>query len=359
MTLQHKPDFNRVKNAWNHFWEGDILDRPPVIATVTKPGYLDGTLKAGGYYRAVSGMYDEQLDLFEQQLESTLFLGESIPYIAPDHGPDQIAACLGSRLQFNPESRDTTVWAEAIVEDWADFLPIELSEENETWRSLLEFSRLLSQRAEGKYLVGCIDFHTHFDALAALRHNDRLCMDFYDNPDLVEKAESQVSALFPRFFNELYKAGNMGGAEGCIGAHPFWSPGTFTTIQCDFIALIGPDIFRRFIMPAIEAEAAFLDHCSFHLDGPGALTHLDDILSIPDIDIIQWVPGAGQKPDHEWIDLISAIQAAGKAAWIRELDLDRIKELHPQLKPNKVAYSLNVDTEEEVNDVITWLSNNT
>ena len=359
MTLEHKPDFERVKDVWNHFWEGDLISRPPVLATVKKSGYEHVDVAEGRYYRAATGKYHEHIELIDKHLAATKYLCESIPYFAPDHGPDQIAACLGAPLQFNPVSQDNTVWAKATVEDWTDFLPIELSDNNETWRSMLEFSRLLSESAKGKYLVGCIDFHTHFDALAALRHNDRLCMDFYDYPELIDQAAKEVSDLFPRFFSELHRAGNMGGEAGFIGSHPFWSQGSFTTIQCDFIALVGREIFRRFIMPSIEAEAAFLDHCSFHLDGPAALTHLDDILSIPDIDIVQWVPGAGQKPDHEWVDIIKSIQGAGKIAWIRELDLDRIKTLHPQLKPNKVAYSLNVDTEEEVYEIADWLSVNT
>ena len=38
MPLTTKPDFDRVKDVWNHFWAGEMQGRPPVVASVTKPG---------------------------------------------------------------------------------------------------------------------------------------------------------------------------------------------------------------------------------------------------------------------------------------------------------------------------------
>ncbi|MBT3271906.1 MAG: hypothetical protein HN368_02030 [Spirochaetales bacterium] len=359
MELQYKPDFGRAKDVWTHFWEGEIIHRPPVLGSVTKQGSTAIDPSQDRYLNAVAGNTGRQLETINRWLENSLFLGEQIPSFSPDHGPDQMAACLGSKLVFNPDSKNHTNWAKPVVDNWQDFLPLELKESNQTWQSLLRYSTELKEHSLNRYLVSCIDFHTHYDALAALRHNDKLCMDFYDCPDLIEEAAAQASSLFPKIYDTLYAAGNMGGDRGSIGAHPFWSAGKFGTIQCDFIALIGPEMFRRFVMPAIGAEAAFLDQCSFHLDGPAALTHLDDILSIPDIDVIQWVPGAGQPPDHEWVDLMKKCQKAGKAIWVRGADLDRIKVLHRELVPSKVIYSPTAETQEDFEQILKWLTINT
>lgn len=357
--LQYKPDFNRAKEVWEAFWAGEIAGRPPVLVSVTKPGTETINVTANRYINAVHGKHEEQLGIIDRWLESTLFLGELIPKFAPDHGPDQVAACLGTELIFNQSSRNHTNWAKPAIDDWDVFMPLKLRENNATWASLLRFSRTLANHSEGRYLVSCIDFHTHFDALAALRHNDRLCMDFYDFPAVVKSAAEQAAALYPKIYSDLYEAGNMGGDRGCIGAHPFWSPGRFATIQCDFIALVGPVIFRKYIMPAIESEVAFLDHCSFHLDGPAALTHLDDILAIEGIDIIQWVPGAGQRPDNEWPELMKRCQEAGKAVWVRDVDFQKLKALHSELRPNRVIYSLSARDETEAQHMMQWLVNNT
>jgi hypothetical protein len=76
--------------------------------------------------------------------------------------------------------------------------------------------------------------------------------------------------------------------------------------------MVSPEISRKYIIPALEEEAAFLDHCVYHLDGPGTMPHLDDILAVKDIDVIQWVSGAGQPPMHTWLDVLTRCQKAGK-----------------------------------------------
>ena len=359
MELTYKPDFERVKKVWNHFWEGEIIGRPPVLAATRKPGHSSVDVSAARYLNAIRGEWETQLALVDRWLESTAFLGEQIPTFAPDFGPDQVAACFGSKLVFNPNSDMRTNWADAVVDSWDSFLPITLDPENETWKGLLAYAQRIAAHAAGRYLVSGIDFHTHADALAALRHNDRFCMDFYDSPELIERAMTESTNIFPGMYRALVDAGNMGGDRGTIGSHPFWCDGKFATIQCDFIALIGPEIFRRFIMPAIEFEASFLDRCSFHLDGPSALIHLDDILSIPGIDIIQWVSGAGAKAMDQWVDLFHRCQKAGKSVWIYGVNVDRMKALHTELEPDKVVYSISVSDESEFEDAVDWLEHNT
>jgi hypothetical protein len=57
-----------------------------------------------------------------------------------------------------------------------------------------------------------------------------------------------------------------------------------------------------------------VDHVMYHLDGPGALQHLDTLLSLPNLHGIQWVPGSGEAgPAHpKWRPLLRRIIAAGK-----------------------------------------------
>jgi 5-methyltetrahydrofolate--homocysteine methyltransferase len=48
------------------------------------------------------------------------------------------------------------------------------------------------------------------------------------------------------------------------------------------------------------------------LDGPGQLVHLDSLLSIPELDNIQWVPGAGNPDEWNWPEVYKKIRDAGK-----------------------------------------------
>jgi hypothetical protein len=85
------------------------------------------------------------------------------------------------------------------------------------------------------------------------------------------------------------------------------------TMQCDLCCMISPDMFERFVLGELQQQARHVDHSLYHLDGPGAIKHLDAILGIDELHGIQWVPGAGASTDPmDWLDLIRRIQAAGK-----------------------------------------------
>lgn len=342
---------------WNAYWAGEVLNRPLVVAEVAAPGARP-RVDARRYYHAVTGQYGKQLAAIDEWLARTAFPAETMPCFAPDFGPDQFAAWLGAELRLSEQS-PTTSWVRPSVEDWADAFPLELDESGAAWRRVLEYSRVLAEHAAGRYLVALCDLHSNADALSALRGPERLCMDFYDSPSLIEQAMREVRHIYPRVYQALYDAGGMSRETGSISWIPFWCEGRFGAVQCDFLCMISPELSRRYVLPAIEEEAASLDHCVFHLDGPGALVHLDDLLSIEDIDVIQWVPGAGQPPPHEWVDVLKKCQQAGKGLEIDGQTAETIKRLHGELDPRGVVYCMNVRSVEEVEDTLKWLARNT
>ena len=147
--------------------------------------------------------------------------------------------------------------------------------------------------------------------------------------------------------------------RGTIGWSPIYCAGKSAVLQCDVSCLLSPEQGRRYVFPAIEEEAQFLDHCVYHLDGKEALVHLDTILSIDKIDCIQWVPGAGQPRTPEWMELLQRIQAAGKAVWIYDWTLEEIKAYHRELKPDRVAYQVAVSSPSEAEELLRFLRKNT
>lgn len=146
---------------------------------------------------------------------------------------------------------------------------------------------------------------------------------------------------------------------GTIGWAPFYSEGRMATIQCDFICMVSPEVSRMMIIPALREEAEYLDHCVYHLDGPGALTHLDDILAIEAVDVIQWVPGAGQKLQWEWMDVLKKCQKAGKGLQLWDIDgLDRVKMISRELDPQGLVYCCWGCGRDETLRIIDWLEKN-
>jgi hypothetical protein len=361
MQLATVVDSERIAAAWQCFWNHELHEgRPLVVASVTKPGrdyVAPGHLR---YYSAVTGDYAAILERIDRQLDTTEYLAEALPHFGPDHGPDQFAAFFGSDLRYSEDSPQTN-WVVPCVggEGWEPHLPLRLDEANSVWRSALELSRRMAAHADGRYLVGVCDLHSNMDALSAMRGPERLCMDLYDCPELVERAMADVRAAYQPVYNALYEAGGMNTETGSCGWIPFWCEGRFATIQCDFMCMLSPEMNRRFVIPALEEEAQFLDHCVLHFDGPDALPHLDDVLAIEAIDAVQWVPGAGQPPMHTWMDVLQRIQAAGKALHIYGVDAEQVKLLHRALKPELTVYCPGCETREEVAELLEWLQRNT
>lgn len=48
-----------------------------------------------------------------------------------------------------------------------------------------------------------------------------------------------------------------------------WSglPGRVAKLQCDFSAMISPDMFKEFVLPYLKKQCDYLDYSLCHLDG--------------------------------------------------------------------------------------------
>jgi len=260
-------------------------------------------------------------------------------------------------FHFSQDSKSTN-WVEPCVRDWRDAFPLAIRDDNPAWRHMQELGRQVAAICAGRCLTGVCDLHSNADALSALRGPQNFCLDFYDCPELVGEAMRQVRSLYQPVYQKLYETGGMSAATGTIGWIPFWCAGRYATIQCDFVCMVSPELSRQFIIPALAEEAEFLDHCIYHLDGPGTLPHLDDILSIQAIDAIQWVSGDGQPPMHTWLDVLKKCQAAGKGLQISGVNFEQIKMLTRELKPEGIVYCVRVDSEKELDAIARWLEQN-
>ncbi len=354
ISLEFKPDFAEAQRHWDALWRHEILDRP--VICVTAPKDPDKPLPRIPYPAGYDGQYDDLITRILERAAGTYYAGDAMPAYTPSFGPDMFAAWLGAELKFSPDSQGTN-WAEPFVEDWADAMPLRLREDSVWWRRMVEFVGQLADAFEGKMLIAHLDLHSNLDALAAIRGPQRLCMDLLDQPDAVEEANRQVRALYAPIYDALYEAGRMYryGTQGWVPAYHF---GKTNTIQCDFACMVSPEIFRRYIRPALEEETRHLEHSIYHYDGPDALVHFDDIVSLDRLDGIQWTPGSGQKPFIEWMDLLKRIQAAGKIAYV-PCTLEQLPIYHRELKPELVFYVTSAPSMQEADRAVQWLRDHT
>lgn len=350
-----KPNFEEARQHWDAFWAGEIIDRPCILVRAHRDGTPERPYPS--YMEGHDGNFTPTIEKLDAWMETIYWGADAMPTYSPSFGPDMFAAFLGAPLGYKQKDQSFTSWAEPCIEDWNAAFPLKLQEENPVWQRIQAFVKNLAQVARGRWIVGHLDMHSNMDALSALRNPERLCMDLFDEPELIERAMRDVRAVYPQVDATIRELGRMA-QTGSSGWIQMYSEKKFNVIQCDFCCMVSPPMFRKFILPALEEETVYLDHSIYHLDGVGALKHLDDLLALPKLNAIQWVPGAGQKPLREWIDVLKKIIDAGKSVQIY-CSIDEIEHFHHELGPRRVFYDCWGKSEAEARGIIRWLEQNT
>jgi hypothetical protein len=354
MPLAFKPDAEEAAKRWEAFFAGEMIDRPVVCAAAPKKGSKQPRPPELTYHDRVFRDIDEILDRALRLGEDTFYGGEAFPSFCPSFGPDEIAAFAGGRLEWSNESGNTN-WSKPFVEDWSKALPLKIREDNPLWQRLMKLMRRAAERLEGKMLITPIDLHSNMDLLAAIRGPQRLCLDLMDHPEMIEEAMKSSRAIFPKLWDDLSKAGKM--RERGYYQHCFSMEGA-AMLQCDFICMMSPEMCNRFVMPALEEEAAIVKRVYFHWDGPDALRHTPAVLASKGLYLLSYVTGAGHGSHLDHLDMLKNLQAHGKAVAVGGTP-EQLKIMHRHLKPDKVVYQANLMTQTEAEELLEWFVKNT
>jgi len=353
LNLTYKPDAAEAQRRLRAYWQGDLIDR--ACASIRAP--KDGVSPARRSL-IVAEDFDlpKAVDQFEAWADQMFFGGEAMPALMPNYGPNQWAGFLNAKMTLAPDM--DTSWVEPLAQPWDEAPEFTIDPENRWWKAIVNLTRLAAQRGEGKFILSTIDTHSNLDCLAALRGPAQLCLDLMERPEEVGQALKQVDALYKFVYETLFEAGRME-KYGSTSWLDMWSEGRTQAVQCDFAYMISPDHFRRFARPSLEYEISCLDHAVYHMDGRGQIRHLDELLSLPRLHTIQWVPGAGQAPAPAWIDMFKKIQKSGKAVQVL-VSVEELKALYSHLAPEKTYYWVqDCSSESEARALLQWMVNHT
>lgn len=334
MEFEYKPDYERTRERFEAFWQREIIDRPPVSIAMHKPGAAAIPEKQYATYRERWLDIDHRVEEMDAQMAATDYLYDSLPIAFPNLGPEIFSAWCGCGYEYG----ESTTWSTPAIEDWErDFDSTRLNMEHPLFKLMIEFTEKLIARGEGKFIVGLTDLHPGGDHVAALRDPQNLAIDMIDNPDWVRKALSrsmpEYYAAYGVFYNMLRSAGMP-----ITSWTPIIHDGTFYIPSNDFSCMVSKRMFDDIFLPGIAQECKFYERSIYHLDGPGALRHLDSLLEIPELDAIQWICGAGNENYSRWIEVYQRIQQAGKGIQLM-CDISELDEVFETLRPEGVWFS--------------------
>jgi 5-methyltetrahydrofolate--homocysteine methyltransferase len=307
LSLVHfaEEDWERIQQDWAAWWVGE-LGRPAVIIEGIGPAVEEAAHAFASSY-PLEMPADQVLERYEAELEAKRFYGDAWPKWWPNCGPGIVAGFLGARVHAVPE----TVWFEPAEELCITALHPEYDADNLWWRRVRELTHEAVERWGGLVSVGHTDLGGNLDTVASLRTTRQLLLDLHDAPGEVARLGAEITRLWLRYYEELCEIVEPAG-RGTTPWAPIWSPGRCYMLQCDFSCMISPEMFGRYVMPDLAACCEALDHSFYHLDGKGAVRHLDLLLSLERLGGIQWIPGEGAPPPEQWLPLLKRIRDAGK-----------------------------------------------
>ena len=347
-NMLYKEDWLLSQERLKAWWEHELIDR--AVIQVTSPRWEVERLAEWDNWGFARNPSHPEVTIsgFESWCAQTYFGGEAYPNLWVNLGPGIMGAYLGASPRFLAR----TVWFET-PRAWKDLEELEFDPENEWWQLTKRITSRALEAGEGKFCVGITDLGGITDIAASLRGSKSLVLDLFRHPNKVKDLSSWILKLWHRYYDELQgiMEETMDGSSAWMG---IWSPKRWYPIQCDFSAMISPKQFEEFALPYLREQCRRLDHTIYHWDGPGQIPHLDLLLSIPELDGIQWTPGAGQPPPDSprWFPLYKRIQERGKLLVLLGVSKESVKRLLSELSPRELLMRTQCDSEEEARNLL-------
>ncbi len=338
-----------TKARYTAFWDRAETDRACI--------YTWGIRTGGPGYPGPSSIEQRWMDAeyragaAKNGAENIRYFLEGFPTATTDIGPGSLAAML---TDFYRLSWDT-VWFEpdpAYIEDWDSCPEIRLNTDSDVY---VATDRIIDSHLKNSelYVTDMTDIGGTYDIMASMRGTSNLLYDMYEYPDEVKALRDKVAPIWADYFRHVVK--KLFDVQGCMASWiPIWSDQPYYTLQCDYSAMLSPEMFREFILPDLQSQTELMPRSLYHLDGPNEIRHLDMLLSMPRLNAIQWVSGPGpNSSDPCWYDMFRQVQKAGKGLIINEhVPMDRLESLFRNISQRGLYVITSCGSEQEEKEII-------
>lgn len=286
----------------------------------------------------------------EYRLSCNYHGADFLPLVFPDYGTVTLSTFYGVKTRYEKE--------------YILYHPTELSPENDRklifdpknkeFLDMLNISRALKNNSSDRYAVGFPALPPGLDALAEIRGTQDLLMDLVMNPDWVKEKLQEINKAYFEYYEQFYQTLKGADDSSVYGWFMFWGPGRVALAQCDFCAMISPEMFQEFEIPLLRDHCQHMDHTLFHLDGPAAINKLDAILEVEELGAVEFTPGpqVPQGGDPEWYDMYRKIKAAGKSVQAVEMKAEEVVPLMDAVGPEGMYLMVNFQNRDEVESVL-------
>ena len=319
MRNTYVTDWQIIKDRFEQWWNRETWERPlmRIIAPGKPRAQSNDKIPLPEKPRDPRDLYLNVRNIhntYRNYCETHYFLADSFPAVSLNLGAGTMALYLGGE----PEFAWDTVWFRQKCVSPAEFSGLRYDENNAWWVLHQKMMKEAVELSKGDFFVSIPDIIENLDILSALRSPQNLCYDIADEPEMVREGVNKIDSLYFNYYDRCYELLKDEDQASSYQGFNILGKGCVAKLQCDFSALISPEMFRDFVQPSLRKQCRNLDHSVYHLDGPDAIKHVPALMEIDELDALQWTCGAG-KPDggsEQWYPIYDQVKAAGKALWI-------------------------------------------
>ncbi len=337
------------------FWKRDPTDRP--IGSFWLGSRLPDELYGAarnipvGRVSAADVRVEDFLPDYDRMQETHESVGDDAFWAAsPFFGLPWVEAILGCPVYYSGE----TFWADPIWPEWPREIDLPTPEGAAWLEKLLEFTRALVKRADGRYAVAPTLMRGPSDLAAAVRGHQSMIYDLYDHPEelgqlldlatdvWIDVARRQLDAIPPiagGYVSNFYR---------------IWAPDRVVLTQEDASASYSPALFRRHLLPADRRISDAFPYSIMHVHSP-TVWPVEQWLEIDSLSCIEINYDNNGPRLPELLPILRKVQEAKPLVIRGELTVEEIAWTRRELSPRGLLLNLVAMSVEEARTLMAAL----
>jgi hypothetical protein len=354
-------DWEAIRARFDALWRCEVVDRCCCAVSSWKDGLAEADFAPVEPLRKddpadLADWYENPDRILRRNLrymDLVHWAGDSFPVLIHSFAPAGHAEYFGARSRYG----EGTVWLDPSITDLEAQFPV-YDPDHPALRKHLAIARTLAERTRGRCLVAMPDTVGAADALSHLMGPEAFLIEIAERPELVARAISAVNDGWRDVSERFYQAVKDDAGGTSVGWLGTWGRGRHHQMQCDLSVMLSPKDYERLLLPELERQMDWIEYPLYHLDGMGQLRHLDLLLSLPRLRMIQWTNVVGQPPASAFLPEFRRIQAAGKALHLglTKAELPAVME---GLSSEGLFLTLGADSEAEAEEIVAYIAEHT
>jgi len=251
---------------------------------------------------------------------------------------------LGSEMRVLPGN----VVAEERRLSWDEIENIEIDWNAPWFRKYMEWVEALVARSAGRYPVSHATPVGPFDYVVTLRGHEQSVVDLMLDPEPVERLLDRMGDFFIELMKAPWRKIPLFHGGYYDAQYNIWAPKSIVRMQEDAVAVLSPDLYRRYLAKVDRRVAAAFE-CSFiHLHATSMIV-LDQMLEIPEIRCYEINNDVGGPPVATMVPYFQMVQKAKKPLVIRgSFSPDELRMLMDSLAPEGLYLYIMVSDGKEI-----------